>query len=111
MPFEHLHLERQRAWLTAEHVDERATVFVGHVHFREIVITNRRAQIDRNLFSAFEFDHIAKRRKRFASQRFDNQCFHDASVPHRRSRDTPPSGMMLKRTCVTGPSAATSLSK
>src|SRR3954470_1082 len=111
MPFEHLHLERQRARLSAKQVDQRAAVLVRHVHLREVVIADRRAEVDRDLLRALEFDHVAERGERFLRQWFDSERFHDASVPHKRRRDTPPSGMMLKRTCVTGPSAAISLWK
>src|ERR1700756_4502243 len=103
MPFEHLHFEWQRARLPAKQIDERATALVRHIDMREIVIADRRAEIDRNLLCAFEFDHVAERGERGARQRFDGERFHYASVPHRRRRDTPPSGMILKRTCVTGP--------
>ena len=116
---QHLHLERQRARLATEQADQRAAA-LAHIHVGEVMKARGRALVDGELLGPLQFDHVAERREGFARERLDGQgnarvgncggVLAHSSTPHKRRRDTPPSGNMLKRTCVTIPRSAISAS-
>src|SRR5690606_11936556 len=90
--------------------DAGPTLRVGYLHRSQIMKALSRALIDGVAFAALGFDHIAKGGKRYTCQYFQLQYAHDcvpcaASLPHTRSLLTPPSGMILSLTWVTGPRA------
>ncbi|VVE86057.1 hypothetical protein PSP31121_05696 [Pandoraea sputorum] len=131
---QHLHLVRQLPRLASEDVHQRPPTLRAQIHRRQIMESLGRPAIDREMLRTLQLDHIAEWRERLPRQSLDLQCrshhvtllvlsvrfalrllnnyaFLSLNRPHRRRRDTPPSGMMLKRMCVIAPNFCTCSSK
>lgn len=105
MAFHHRDGKWQGPWLTAEYTGDHSSFWPG-VKAGEIMVALGVAAIDTEVLDTIvRGNDIAERGESLAGKWLNEQFFHRATLPHRRSRDTPPSGMMLRRTWLTGPSA------
>src|SRR5262249_6244389 len=118
MALDHADRHRQRARKGVEYVHPQPPTLFADIDIGEIAVALGIAAVDGDVRIARGLDHVAERREQVARQRRRPQAddarrghAHHSGSPNRCSRMTPPSGMALKRTCVTAPRSATSRSK
>src|SRR5258708_6634327 len=112
MALDFRHLQGKPHRLAAEHAERCTAALLRYVYFREVVEPHGGAIVDRERVRSVGLDHVAETGERCAGQHSHRQDARRAhrgppgNCPHSLSRLTPPSGMMLKRTCVTAPSSS-----
>src|SRR6185437_16355172 len=111
MPLHHFEGQGQGVGLPAHQRDQRPRVGPAELDPCKVVVALRHAAIDRVVLRPGHFDHLPERRESLAAERLRLQRHGGhrqlASLPKRRMREMPPSGKMLRRIWVAGPTAAT----